>query len=167
MIVNIYNLLYYLYTYLSFIKVLSKYNTYRKTQELSVYTAWWCSQGKCTWPSSGYSLCTGKNLQDEGLHSWVLIPLLSTWNPRCSAQMAIRLLPGPTWGSSPHLCPKTTIPKPCWWSSGGSSLWEETKAQTQRLGVHTPSKIMQDSLTVDGVILGASFLLLSQVSQIV
>lgn len=33
-IVNIYNLLYYLYTYLSSIKILSKYNIYRKIREL-------------------------------------------------------------------------------------------------------------------------------------
>lgn len=38
MIVNIYNLFYYPYTSLSFIKILSEYNIYRKSRELQVYS---------------------------------------------------------------------------------------------------------------------------------
>ena len=80
--------------------------------------------------------------------------------------MAARLLPGPAWGSSPGRFPKTAVPKPCWRSRGDFPV-VESRAQTYRLGVHTPSKMTQDPLPVEGAGLGASLLLRSQVPQMV
>lgn len=143
MTVSVYNLLYYLYTSLSFIKILSRYNIYSKICDLQVCSLVTVHRVNAKGLPRVCPLHKKGLYMAKGCVHWVLMSLLRTWNPTFSAQMAAGPLPGPCFVLFSTSLSQAHNPKPHRCSSGRSSLQRRTElAHTHWVSKHVDARFL-------------------------